>query len=375
MLFELIQIHGEKNWAVLSRELKKFSFSKTGKQCRERWNNNLSPEISKESWTAEEEKILFELQKIHGNKWSVIAEKLEGRTDNSTKNHFYSIVRKNLRKFNKKQPVGSKLTGNLQTLLNDPRYSKILLKKPRHYSRKNSLKANSKDTSRKSSRKSSKRSSILASSRRVSEQTLDPEALKASLSTLPKPKAKINVRRSSVESTQATAPPSTVQKTDRRSSLNHLEINTEFPGFLSSPMNLNVFSTSNSMLFNSGQMNSFTFSEVDPNSPSTVSILNLRNRNRDNSIKSSESSINSRRQSRSNTGESVNMRSGSRKNSQNNPGEDGKKIIDYFDAADDKLMYSYQYMPNIPTYIYTTSFQFNKTPRAGMNNLEKYDQA
>ncbi len=31
---------------------------RTGKQCRERWHNHLDPNINKNAWTEEEEKIM-----------------------------------------------------------------------------------------------------------------------------------------------------------------------------------------------------------------------------------------------------------------------------------------------------------------------------
>lgn len=148
----MVKEFGPKKWALISRVLnEKYSKpNKTGKQCRERWNNNLNPKISKSSWTAHEEKILFEKHKIYGNKWSEICKFLKGRTDNSTKNHFYSIIRKNLRKFNKSQPESKKIHGNMQDLLLDSEISKILLKKPRHYHKKLSKTVTEKKVSTKS---------------------------------------------------------------------------------------------------------------------------------------------------------------------------------------------------------------------------------
>lgn len=49
----------------------------------------------------DEESKIFALHKEHGNKWALIASKLDGRTDNGVKNQFYSTMRRCLRKINK----------------------------------------------------------------------------------------------------------------------------------------------------------------------------------------------------------------------------------------------------------------------------------
>ena len=46
------------------------------------------------NWTPEEDKLIFRLYHEHGSKWTVIAQFLDGRTENSIKNRFYSTLRK-----------------------------------------------------------------------------------------------------------------------------------------------------------------------------------------------------------------------------------------------------------------------------------------
>lgn len=66
-----------------------------------RWYNHLDPSIVKREWTREEEDIMFEEHRKYGNKWTLLVEKLVGRSDNAIKNHFYSTIRKSLRRITK----------------------------------------------------------------------------------------------------------------------------------------------------------------------------------------------------------------------------------------------------------------------------------
>uniref|UniRef100_A0A7N0RG20 Uncharacterized protein n=1 Tax=Kalanchoe fedtschenkoi TaxID=63787 RepID=A0A7N0RG20_KALFE len=92
-LVDYIQQNGYGNWRTLPKNA---GLQRCGKSCRLRWTNYLRPDIKRGRFSFEEEETIIQLHSILGNKWSAIAARLPGRTDNEIKNYWNTHIRKRL---------------------------------------------------------------------------------------------------------------------------------------------------------------------------------------------------------------------------------------------------------------------------------------
>ncbi|KAM1099142.1 hypothetical protein TB2_005656 [Malus domestica] len=92
-LSSYIAQHGTRNWRLIPKNA---GLQRCGKSCRLRWTNYLRPDLKHGQFSDAEEQIIVKLHSIVGNRWSLIAARLPGRTDNDVKNHWNTKLKKKL---------------------------------------------------------------------------------------------------------------------------------------------------------------------------------------------------------------------------------------------------------------------------------------
>nr|XP_043605875.1 myb-related protein 308-like [Erigeron canadensis] len=177
-LIEYIQANGEGSWRSLPKNA---GLLRCGKSCRLRWINYLREDLKRGNITTEEEEIIVKLHGSLGNRWSVIASYLPGRTDNEIKNYWNSHLCRQTYRFMrvKDNPTITSIdiTNNkAQTNRKTGRVSKRIAK---NYNKNNkvahSIKSPSPPTSSKSSLQKEKKDNQTMGSGSVSVDIIETE--------------------------------------------------------------------------------------------------------------------------------------------------------------------------------------------------------
>lgn len=92
---EKVNLIGPRRWVDIARCLD----NRTGSQVRERYINYLSPKVGNDPWTSDDEKLLYDMVRLHGYKWSKIADFFPKRTDVYLKNRWAIMRKRKTRKF------------------------------------------------------------------------------------------------------------------------------------------------------------------------------------------------------------------------------------------------------------------------------------
>ncbi|KAK3409450.1 hypothetical protein EUGRSUZ_J01586 [Eucalyptus grandis] len=91
LLRSCVQRYGEGEW---HRVPQRSGLNRCRKSCRLRWLNYLKPNIKRGKFQDDEVDMIIRLHKLLGNRWSLIAGRLPGRTANDVKNYWNTHLRK-----------------------------------------------------------------------------------------------------------------------------------------------------------------------------------------------------------------------------------------------------------------------------------------
>lgn len=104
----IIENIGTVDWKKVANQMK----SRNARQCRERWNNYLNPDLNDAPWTPEEDKLIEELYEKFGTQWNKIGKHFDNRSDNSLRNRWMKIKRSKKRNALLHKTVESPLVGS-----------------------------------------------------------------------------------------------------------------------------------------------------------------------------------------------------------------------------------------------------------------------
>ncbi|KAI8000458.1 Transcription factor MYB113 [Camellia lanceoleosa] len=116
LLRKYVDEYGQGNWKHIPS---KSGLNRCRKSCRLRWLNYLRPNIKRGHFAVDEDDLIIRLHGLLGNRWSLIAGRIPGRTANDIKNYWNSNL-------SKKIPSESKNTISLETHNNGTNSAKDL---------------------------------------------------------------------------------------------------------------------------------------------------------------------------------------------------------------------------------------------------------
>jgi hypothetical protein len=89
MLAELVAEHPAGSWMDIAAVLP----GRSARECRERWNEYLNPDLRVEPWTEDEDDLLLRQIEAFGHQWTLIAGAFSRRSSSDVKNRWHSHLR------------------------------------------------------------------------------------------------------------------------------------------------------------------------------------------------------------------------------------------------------------------------------------------
>jgi hypothetical protein len=89
-LCELVRRFGEDSWRTIGSQM----VGRSGRQCRDRWREYLSPGLTNAEWRIEEDETLISEYAKYGPRWALIANALKGRSAVIVKNRWKFLQRR-----------------------------------------------------------------------------------------------------------------------------------------------------------------------------------------------------------------------------------------------------------------------------------------
>lgn len=115
MLVNLVNELGTRDWDSIASRMP----NRNSRQCKERYQNYLSPNLCHEPWTPEEDMLLEQKLKEIGSKWVTISKFFKNRTDTMLKNRWLVLSKRGPKNHSNSQTKQSK-TQEIQFHFNEP---------------------------------------------------------------------------------------------------------------------------------------------------------------------------------------------------------------------------------------------------------------
>lgn len=84
------QLGDNPNWDLIASIVK----TRTARQCKDRWNCYLDPQVNLSEWSAEEDDLLTEKVNSYGQRWKFLAQFFNRRSETNLKNRYKLLKRR-----------------------------------------------------------------------------------------------------------------------------------------------------------------------------------------------------------------------------------------------------------------------------------------